>query len=48
MMTNKSYVIIYLWRGERHRYGNIMTMAKVREELACFVRAKFQAWIEQN
>lgn len=47
-MIKESYrhVIIYLWRGERHRFGLYSTFDKAATDLKYVRERGFVAWIE--
>jgi hypothetical protein len=41
------FVIIYLWRGERHRYGNFDSIKAANADLRLLRDRHFNCWIEE-
>jgi len=48
-MKAQGYCIIYLWRGERHRFGHYIDRDsdRMRDDLAMFRRDGYRAWTEE-
>jgi hypothetical protein len=47
-MKATGYVVIYLWRGERHRdMQTFSTLAAVNAQVALFRADGWQAWAEE-